>query len=61
VLPANADFAERMLKNKKPKIIRVTNSGHFILWEKPDIIRDAILGVLDQNCQTDKINRGLID
>ena len=61
VLPSNADFAERMLKSKKPTIIRVTDAGHFILWKKPDIIRDAILGVLDQNCQTDKINRGLID
>lgn len=61
VLPANADFAERMLKNKKPKIIRVTDAGHFILWEKPDIIRDAILGVLDQNCQTSKVNQGLIE
>jgi pimeloyl-ACP methyl ester carboxylesterase len=61
VLPANADFAERMLKNKKPKIIRVTNAGHFILWEKPDIIRDAILDVLDQNCQINEINQGLID
>jgi pimeloyl-ACP methyl ester carboxylesterase len=61
VLPANADFAERMLKNKKPKIIRVTDAGHFILWKKPDIIRDAILGLLDQNCQAIKINQGLID
>ncbi|MHC4459031.1 MAG: alpha/beta fold hydrolase [Planctomycetota bacterium] len=56
VLPANADFAERMLKNKKPKIIRVTDAGHFILWENPDIIRNAIFGVLDQNCQTNEVN-----
>ena len=61
VLPANADFAERMLKNKKPNIIRVTDAGHFILWKKPDIIREAILSVLDQNCNSDKIDQGLTD
>jgi pimeloyl-ACP methyl ester carboxylesterase len=61
VLPANADFAERMLKNKRPKIIRVKDSGHFILWKKPDIIRDAIIGLIDQNCKPNKINQRLTD
>ena len=61
VLPANADFAEKMLKNKKPDIIRVADAGHFILWEQPEIIRDAILKTLDQNCQTKLFKQTTID
>ena len=52
-LPANADFAERMLKNDRTKIIRIKNAGHFILWKQPQVIQDAILTALDQNCQKD--------
>jgi hypothetical protein len=52
-LPANADFAERMLKNAPTKIIRLKDAGHFILWKQPHIIRDAILTALEQNCQKD--------
>jgi pimeloyl-ACP methyl ester carboxylesterase len=61
VPPANADFAEQMLKHTKSKIVRVADAGHFILWKQPEIIRDAILEALDQNCQTNKIKQRAID
>jgi pimeloyl-ACP methyl ester carboxylesterase len=50
-LPANADFAERMLKNDRTRIIRIKDAGHFILWKQPQVIQDAILKALDQNCR----------
>ena len=52
-LPANADFAERMLKNDRTRITRIKDAGHFILWKQPHIIQDAILKALEQNCQKD--------
>ena len=51
----------QVLKNIKPRIIRVADAGHFILWKQPEIIRDAILEALDQNCQTNKIQRRAVD
>jgi pimeloyl-ACP methyl ester carboxylesterase len=52
-LPANADFAEQMLKNDRTKITRIKDAGHFILWKQPQVIQDAILTALDQNCRKD--------
>jgi|GEM_PF-251523 len=46
VLPANADFAERMAKSPL-KMVRVPDAGHFILWEQPDLIVQEILEMLD--------------
>ena len=60
VRPANADFAEQVLKNIKPKIIRVADAGHFILWKRPEIIRDAILEALDHNCQANRVKQRTI-
>ena len=47
VSPANADFAERMLKNHVT-VIRVADQGHFILWNRPRLIRNQILALLPQ-------------
>jgi len=48
VSPASADFAEREL-GRRAKIIRVPDAGHFILWQQPSIISDAILSLLGQD------------
>jgi len=45
VMPANADFAERMVQSPL-KVVRIPEAGHFILWEQPDIIVQEILAML---------------
>lgn len=47
VSPANADFAERMLKDHAT-VVRVADQGHFILWKRPRLIRNQILALLQQ-------------
>jgi hypothetical protein len=44
-MPANADFAEKMVRSPL-KIVRVPNAGHFVLWENPDIIKRELLALL---------------
>ena len=41
--PRNADFAERMLRNAPKKIVRVPGADHFIPWNRPDLIKTAVL------------------
>jgi alpha-beta hydrolase superfamily lysophospholipase len=48
VSPASADFAEKEL-GRRAKIIRVPDAGHFILWQHPLIVSDAILCLLSQD------------
>lgn len=45
VYPANADFAERMLAGQSPRMQRVADAGHFVLWNQPRRIADAIVSV----------------
>lgn len=47
VSPANADFAQRMLKDRAT-VVRVADQGHFILWNRPRLIRNQILALLPQ-------------
>src|SRR6185295_5873387 len=47
VPPANADFAQRMLTKAPVHMMRIPKQGHLIPWERPDLIRDAILRLLD--------------
>ncbi len=46
VSPKNADFAARVLTNANVVLRRIPDGGHFVLWERPDLIRDAVLGLL---------------
>jgi pimeloyl-ACP methyl ester carboxylesterase len=48
VSPASADFAEREL-GRRATIMRVPDAGHFILWQQPSIISDAIFTLLGQD------------
>ncbi len=44
---ANADFARRMLTRALVHMMRIPKQGHLIPWERPDLMRDAILRLLD--------------
>jgi pimeloyl-ACP methyl ester carboxylesterase len=44
----NADFAEKMLVNSHPSVIRVAGMDHFVPWSNPELIREAILKMLEQ-------------
>ena len=41
VHPDNADFAERMVP-RNLRVIRLEDAGHFVLWKKPEIIKEEI-------------------
>lgn len=43
---ANADFAARMLTGARVHMVRVPKQGHMIPWERPELMRDAILELL---------------
>ncbi|MEO8505331.1 MAG: alpha/beta hydrolase [Acidobacteriota bacterium] len=45
---ANADFAEHMLTGAQVDMMRVPKQGHMIPWERPELIRQAILDLLDK-------------
>lgn len=48
----NADFAEKMLVNAPVKMIRKKDMNHFVPWSNPELIREAVLDlvqVLEQN------------
>lgn len=45
---ANADFAARVLTNARLTIERIPDQGHFIPWERPQLITDAVLRALDE-------------
>ena len=47
VMPANADFAERMVHSRL-KMVRVPEAGHFILWKHPEIIEKEIRAFVDE-------------
>lgn len=43
VPPANADYAERRLAHLEHlEILRIPGHGHFLLWEKPDLVTQAL-------------------
>ncbi|KPJ78955.1 MAG: hypothetical protein AMJ54_01135 [Deltaproteobacteria bacterium SG8_13] len=45
VSPGNADFAQRVLKDRAT-VVRVADQGHFVLWNRPLLIRNQILALL---------------
>lgn len=38
----NADYAEKMLTNTKPHMVRVPDMNHFVPWTKPELIKAEI-------------------
>ncbi len=48
VSPANADFAKKMLVNAASvDFILKDDMNHFVPWQHPELIRQAILELLD--------------
>lgn len=45
---ANADFAERVLAGARLEVRRYPEDGHFILWQRPETVREPILDLLDR-------------
>ena len=49
VSPANSDFAKKMLLNASSlDFVIKDNMNHFVPWQHPELIRDAILKLLDK-------------
>ena len=42
----NADFAQNVLTNTEPKVIRVKKQGHFVIWEQYDLVKTNIIDML---------------
>jgi pimeloyl-ACP methyl ester carboxylesterase len=51
VAPGNADFAKKMIINAPVKLILKADMNHFVPWEHPELIRDAILELLEVSRQ----------
>lgn len=46
VPPANADFLGRVLLNAPVTMVRPPEANHFLVWERPELIRGALLRML---------------
>lgn len=56
---ANADFAQRMLTHASVDMERIPNQGHMIPWQRPELVRNAILELLkDQENRPEKPGTG---
>ncbi len=50
VAPGNADFAKRMLVNAATvELIVKDDMNHFVPWQHPELLREAILELLEKN------------
>ena len=43
VPPANADFVARAFTGAAVEKRTVPKAGHFVLWQRPELVRDALL------------------
>lgn len=46
VPPANAEYARRMLPAERLEVRLYPGEGHFILWERPALVREALLELI---------------
>jgi len=54
---ANADFAEAMLPPNRLEVRRYPGAGHFLLWQRPGLVRDALLERLDAEVDAPEARR----
>ncbi len=47
VAPGNADYVARTFANADVDVRRIAGAGHFVLWERPELVRDAVLELLE--------------
>lgn len=45
---ANADYAERAFTQAQLDVRRYPDDGHFLLWQKPELVRGAIVEILTE-------------
>ncbi|HRI80562.1 MAG TPA: alpha/beta hydrolase [Cyclobacteriaceae bacterium] len=43
----NADFAAKMISQAKVKLVLVDDMGHFVPWTNPELIRNAVLELVE--------------
>lgn len=48
VPPGNADFAKKMITNAPVEVVMKEDMNHFVPWNNPQLIRDAILKLSSQ-------------
>ena len=48
VPPANADYVERAFTGARVELRRIPGAGHFVLWQQPELVRDAVGDLLDR-------------
>jgi len=48
VPPGNADFARKMLTHAPVNFVLIEGMDHFVPWSNPELIRNAVLQLLDQ-------------
>ncbi|GAC1634740.1 MAG: hypothetical protein NVS9B10_30890 [Nevskia sp.] len=46
--PRTAEYAEKVLPKPNGKVVVVPDQGHFVLWNRPDLVIREILDVLDR-------------
>lgn len=46
VAPGNADYAQKMLTHAHTDLVRVEDMNHFVPWNHPELIREAILKLI---------------
>ncbi len=44
--PGNAEFAKRMMTNTSVELVTKDNMNHFVPWSDPELIRNAVLKIL---------------
>jgi pimeloyl-ACP methyl ester carboxylesterase len=49
---ANADFAKKMLVNADVEIVLIDGMDHFVPWSNPELIREAIIRILEKKTLT---------
>jgi pimeloyl-ACP methyl ester carboxylesterase len=47
--PGNADFAKKMMVNANVELVLVDDMNHFVPWSNPELIRKAVLKLLETN------------
>lgn len=55
VPPGNADFAKKMITNAPVELVIQEDMNHFVPWTNPELIRQAILQLLEKNKPTSSI------
>lgn len=49
VAPANADFVRTVVPAAQLRVIEMPAEGHFLLWDRPQVVTDAIIDMLSRS------------